>query len=241
MQKNSLILILIIAIFSNFILAAVPFKLRKAELLEREYDCPPGLVLCGTENCCFMGDNCCSDGSCCVAGYECCATECFSFKNYLIKARLLANEKLSKFRRKYTEQNQQPYQQSQQQQYQQQLLPQQKQHSSTTTKPPQRKMWPWKVTKKSTQTQSQPQTQLQPQLQPQPQPTPQPQDAFGSGTKCTESSFMVGFASMVLSSQKSNISIFDEQPSQNDEENRNKNEIDVEEEVPFGTGTQTLF
>ncbi|RHZ87839.1 hypothetical protein Glove_29g163 [Diversispora epigaea] len=61
----------------NFILAAVPFKLRKAELLEREYDCPPGLVLCSTENCCFMGDNCCSDGSCCVASYECCVTKCY--------------------------------------------------------------------------------------------------------------------------------------------------------------------
>ncbi|RHZ76660.1 hypothetical protein Glove_194g177 [Diversispora epigaea] len=40
MQKNSLILILIIAIFCNFILAAVPFKLRKSELLKGKCGCP---------------------------------------------------------------------------------------------------------------------------------------------------------------------------------------------------------
>ncbi|RHZ59075.1 hypothetical protein Glove_365g290 [Diversispora epigaea] len=80
-----------------------------------------------------------------------------------------------------------------------------------------------------------------PTTQPQPQPTPlpQPQGVFGSGTKYSGSSFMGGFANMALSSQKSNMSIFDEQPLQNDDEN--KIEIDMEKEVPFGTETQTLF
>ncbi|RHZ73632.1 hypothetical protein Glove_230g16 [Diversispora epigaea] len=84
---------------------------------------------------------------------------------------------------------------------------------------------------------TQPQTQPQPQSQP--TPLPQSQGVFGSGTKYSGSSFMGGFASMALSSQKSNMSIFDEQPSQNDDEN--KNEIGMEKEVPLGTETQTLF
>ncbi|RHZ78486.1 hypothetical protein Glove_164g58 [Diversispora epigaea] len=65
---------------------------------------------------------------------------------------------------------------------------------------------------------------------------------FGSGTKYTGSSLMGGFADMILSSQNSNISIFDEQPSQNDKDEENENDKDnVEEEVPFGTVTTTLL
>ncbi|RHZ80748.1 hypothetical protein Glove_132g200 [Diversispora epigaea] len=53
---------------------------------------------------------------------------------------------------------------------------------------------------------------------------------------------MGGFANMMLSSQNSNMSIFDEQPSQNNDENENENENENDmEEVPFGTETQTKF
>ncbi|RHZ59060.1 hypothetical protein Glove_365g106 [Diversispora epigaea] len=66
---------------------------------------------------------------------------------------------------------------------------------------------------------------------------------FGSGTKYTSNSSMGSFAN-ILSSQKPNFSIFDEQTSQtNEEENENDEykESGAEEEVPFGTVTQTLL
>ncbi|RHZ66100.1 hypothetical protein Glove_309g158 [Diversispora epigaea] len=65
---------------------------------------------------------------------------------------------------------------------------------------------------------------------------------FGSGTKYTSNSSMGSFAN-IISSQKPNFSIFDEQTSQNNEE-ENENDEDKEsgaEEVPFGTVTQTLL
>ncbi|RHZ87836.1 hypothetical protein Glove_29g167 [Diversispora epigaea] len=58
---------------------------------------------------------------------------------------------------------------------------------------------------------------------------------FGSGTKYTGNSFMESFATM-LCSQKSDMSIFDEQLSQKDEE---ENDNESGEEV--GKGTQTLL
>ncbi|RHZ88162.1 hypothetical protein Glove_26g128 [Diversispora epigaea] len=72
--------------------------------------------------------------------------------------------------------------------------------------------------------------------------SPPNQGVFGSGSKYTRNSLMGSFAS-TLSSQRSNISIFDEQPSQNNEENDNDKdkESEAEEEVPFGTGTRTLL
>ncbi|RHZ45000.1 hypothetical protein Glove_700g27 [Diversispora epigaea] len=63
MQKNSLILILIIAIFCNFILVVVPFKLRKAELLDAIRDEKSSLV---KRSClCPQGSYCCSASFCC--------------------------------------------------------------------------------------------------------------------------------------------------------------------------------
>ncbi|RHZ73241.1 hypothetical protein Glove_232g106 [Diversispora epigaea] len=61
---------------------------------------------------------------------------------------------------------------------------------------------------------------------------------FGSGTRYTGSSFLGGFSNMALSSQQSNMSIFDEQPSTNNEVENEKNATDNTEEVeevPFGT------
>ncbi|RHZ71622.1 hypothetical protein Glove_256g150 [Diversispora epigaea] len=67
---------------------------------------------------------------------------------------------------------------------------------------------------------------------------------FGSGTKYTSSTNMGSFAD-ILSSQKPNFSIFDEQTSQNDEdeeENENDNKKGgAEKEVSFGTGIQTVL
>lgn len=52
---------------------------------------------------------------------------------------------------------------------------------------------------------------------------------------------MGSFAS-TLSPQRSNVSIFDEQISQNEEEDNEKDkESDAEEEVSFGTGTRPLL
>ncbi|RHZ80967.1 hypothetical protein Glove_130g42 [Diversispora epigaea] len=67
---------------------------------------------------------------------------------------------------------------------------------------------------------------------------------FGSGTKYTSNSLMGSFGN-ILSSQKPNFSIFDEQTSPNDDDEENENDEDkecgAEEEVPFGTVTKTLL
>ncbi|RHZ89067.1 hypothetical protein Glove_19g390 [Diversispora epigaea] len=68
---------------------------------------------------------------------------------------------------------------------------------------------------------------------------------FGSGTKYTNNALMGSFAN-ILSSKKPKISIFDKQTSQNEEDeeengNDDDNERGVKEEVPFGTGIQTLL
>ncbi|RHZ85854.1 hypothetical protein Glove_59g73 [Diversispora epigaea] len=68
---------------------------------------------------------------------------------------------------------------------------------------------------------------------------------FGSGTKYTNNALTGSFAN-ILSSQKPKFSIFDKQTSQNEEdEEENGNDDDKEsgakEEVPFGTGIQTLL
>ncbi|RHZ73178.1 hypothetical protein Glove_232g93 [Diversispora epigaea] len=68
---------------------------------------------------------------------------------------------------------------------------------------------------------------------------------FGSGTKYTNNALMGSFAN-IISSQKSKISIFDKQASQNDEDkeengNGDDNESGAKEEVPFGTKIQTLL
>ncbi|RHZ89219.1 hypothetical protein Glove_17g39 [Diversispora epigaea] len=64
---------------------------------------------------------------------------------------------------------------------------------------------------------------------------------FGSGTRYTGSSFLGGFSEMVLSSQQSSMSIFDEQHSPNEEVENEKNETDNAEEVPFGSANHTLM
>ncbi|RHZ80815.1 hypothetical protein Glove_132g297 [Diversispora epigaea] len=165
------------------------------------------------------------------------------------------------------QQPQQPQQQQSQQPQQKRGRGRPRKNKSKNEQPVQ-KRGRGRPRKNQTQPQPQLQPQMQPQPQPQSQPPPQPlpqqpqpifgsgyttnilgssstsqfqnnTGIFGSGSRYGGNSLMEKFSN-TLSSQKSHMSIFDEQPSQNGEE-ENGNDNNKEEEVPFGTGAQALL